>query len=381
MAQGKAKRLVLEAGQWTLEVEQLMAQGGQLYRPHPRPIQGSDAILSWLKNNQPVLLQAAAHFFSKQHADGECLAYRAEAKGWSSTSFAPALKAGHGDSSGISDAAASELAEIKQHVFLLESRLETVHKLESRIARLERMLQSGHVSQAAPVSSAVPAASPSLSANNKEPDAPKSQKPVPQKPVEQKPLPQDPAPEPENEVTLANAERPELDLPAPDPATTAPAREDRLDAPTTTAMQETIAALLGAEMEMSEDLKLPLPSFADLTGPCYICQILDDAGEIEGLILTDLEATVRLGGSLMMTPADEIANQIVNAEPSEDVVDAAAEIFNNLSGVLNNVEGNKHIKVDTARPLVESEHPWLAEPYVRHDFKFAEGGRLSYLFI
>lgn len=378
MTQGQAKRLVYEAGQWTLEIEQLKAHGGHVFRPRHVPVQGTKLISEWLKNNQPGLLQAAAHIFAKSYDDAENLAFQADNKTWLSTAYSPAAKVPDEHNAGLDKEAAHDLAEIRQHLFLLESKLGTLHKLESRVARLERMLQSGAASQAAAAAPEAHSVSdPSTADKNAE--SPVQQDSVQPDPVQQDSAQQTQEPAVENEVTLVNVERPEQDLGAVDAAAAAPERDDRLSVPTPTAMQETIAALLGAAVELSEDLSSPPPALAELSGPCYICQIIDDQGEIEGLILTDLEATVRLGGSLMMTPVDEIANQIANAEPSEDVVDAAAEIFNNLSGVLNAVEGNKHIKVDTARPLLKSEHSWLAEPYLRHDFKFAEGGRLAYL--
>ncbi len=368
MTQGQAKRLVYESGQWTLEVEQLKVQGRQLYRPQQVPVLGPESILAWLKSHQPELFQSASRLIVKDHP-ADCLAYKAEGKSWTTTAFSPAVRAASPDGQETQEDA-TDLTELRQHLFVLEARLESLHKLERRVAVLEQKLHS-----AGAVSAAVqPGASGPVAPVVAAPASAAAEDPAPVTP------PAAPQTTPEEEVTLANAEAPVEKIPKADEGPAPEPREDRLDVPTVAAMKETIAALLGTELEMSEDVKLPLPALGELGAPSYICQIIDDAGEIEGLILSDLEATVRLGGSLMMTPAEEIANQIANATPSEDVVDAAAEIFNNLSGVLNAVEGNKHIKVDTARPLVESEHPWLNEPYVRHDFKIAEGGRLVYLF-
>lgn len=384
MNDGKAKRLVLERGQWTLEIEKLAALRGALFRPRSQGVEGEEFILEWLKQHQPNLALQASHILADSHSDSDEIAFAAQEQAWSPAPFAPppgSSLAAQSDGSQEQPSQASVDALI-QRITLLEAQLRRLPKLESRLLSLEQKLQnSAHLSPAKnPLGAAPPATGSPAFAGPSAKSAPAS--PAPEGPASGEEVTQIQAQAPRPEAESKGAKPPKTPDKAAAPKAQDPdplAKPDRLTVPAAEALQDTLTALLGTELALSTVTKRPLPALNTLNGPCYICQIIDDNGEIEGLILSDLEATVRFGGTLMMTPADEMANQIINAEPSEDVVDAAAEIFNNLSGTLNAVEGNKHIKVDTGRPLVESDHPWLQEPVARQDFTVREGGVLSFI--
>lgn len=81
----------------------------------------------------------------------------------------------------------------------------------------------------------------------------------------------------------------------------------------------------------------------------FACICIDDAGAPVGAMVADLTASISLGGQLMMLPEDGLVEQHRQKTPSEDVVAAVSEIFNNLTTTLNQVPGNPHIRSTPAK--------------------------------
>lgn len=74
------------------------------------------------------------------------------------------------------------------------------------------------------------------------------------------------------------------------------------------------------------------------------CKLLDDEGRERGAVVMDLRAAVVLGAALLALPSDEALRQVRENEPSEDALLAMSEICNNLTGPLNAVAGNEHVR-------------------------------------
>ena len=82
----------------------------------------------------------------------------------------------------------------------------------------------------------------------------------------------------------------------------------------------------------------------------YGSLLLDDNDEVVGVILADLTAAVSLGGQLMMLPVGGLEDQIEENDPTNLVIDAVSEVFNNVTVTMNTIEGNPHVR---SRPAKE----------------------------
>ena len=88
-----------------------------------------------------------------------------------------------------------------------------------------------------------------------------------------------------------------------------------------------------------------------------------------------MRAAIRLGSALLALPKEEAERQIDAAEPSEDALLATSEICNNLTGPINAVAGNAHVRSTALVALTASEVEHLPATRQRLDL-LVEGGRL-----
>ena len=113
----------------------------------------------------------------------------------------------------------------------------------------------------------------------------------------------------------------------------------------------------------------------DLTKPdegCYITFLQAKDKTVEGAIVTDLPATLYIGGKLILLPESQLANQSQNGEAEEPIVEAVTEVVNNLRTLFNNIDLNPHVaptrtfeyKVPTPDDLVG----WILESEKRVDY-------------
>lgn len=126
--------------------------------------------------------------------------------------------------------------------------------------------------------------------------------------------------------------------------------------------------LVGAPVELAavEDA----PALDRLIRP-FACVCMDDQGQAVMAMVADLPAAVSLGGQLMMLPEPALKDQVKDRAPSEDVVSAVSEIFNNLTTTINNVEGNPHIRSTPAKPaaavIASPQGLWIPKSTQRVD--------------
>lgn len=102
------------------------------------------------------------------------------------------------------------------------------------------------------------------------------------------------------------------------------------------------------------------------------CKLLDNDGRERGIVVLDQRAAVMLGALLLGLPREDAERQIVQGQPSDDCLLATSEICNNLTGPLNAVPGNEHVR---STALVEVNVGELPEVRHRLDLQ-VDGGRV-----
>jgi hypothetical protein len=154
-----------------------------------------------------------------------------------------------------------------------------------------------------------------------------------------------PAPRPLQQATPSPAANPEPSAPAQtfDELARAIAGEQRpapLSPPTIVSVNECLSTLIGvpAQLERGES-----NSF-DALDRARVCMLLDDEGRERGAVVLDLKAALLLGAGLLGLPREEALRQIKENDPSEDALLAVSEICNNLTGPVNAVAGNAHVR-------------------------------------
>jgi hypothetical protein len=92
----------------------------------------------------------------------------------------------------------------------------------------------------------------------------------------------------------------------------------------------------------------------DLTMPAYgthVCWLKTADGTVEGAILTDLAASLYIGGGLIMLPEAALREMQNRGEITEAVLDGLGEIFNNVRGQLNRIKMNPHVSPTDPEPF------------------------------
>lgn len=332
---GIPKKLLCHDGKWTLEIVRQVAVERNVYRPHTQRLEGDDVILGYLKRS--------AQFASLAHGAVELLSEGASERRsydvvngeWCQSVLAPSyvdeLKRQH-----------RAAAQRAQHIQLLEVRAECVRlrhsnaKLLSRMAALEERLDSlvGLVEELKArepvvIQQAVPV-------------------PVPVEPVEV------PAPV-EEEVDPEAAALAKLKLPK------------ALD------LVRCIEQLIGGNVSAKAVAK---PLDVASGEKFYISALVDDEDRVLGAIIMDTMGAVFLGGTLLMVPEAELNSQVRSRLPSEDSMAASSEVCNALSGSVNNVPDNAHVRTKYLEPLKLEDYPWLKKPREQMTLEDTFGGHV-----
>jgi len=113
----------------------------------------------------------------------------------------------------------------------------------------------------------------------------------------------------------------------------------------------------------------------DLSDPdegCYITFLQGKDKTIEGAIITDLSATLYIGGKLILLPEATLQDQSQNGEAEEPIVEAVTEVVNNLRTLFNNIDMNPHVAptktYEYQVPEPDDLVGWLLEPAKRIDY-------------
>lgn len=317
---GIPRKLVCQDGKWTLEIVRQVAVERNVYRPHTQKLEGDDVILSYLKRSAQFATLAHGAVELLSEGTRERRSYEVVNGEWVQSVLAPSyveeLKRQH-----------RVAAQRAQHVQLLEVRAECVRlrhsnaKLLSRMAALEERLSAlaGEVEEL------------------------KAREPV----VIQAPAPAEvveavaPPPPPEEILDPEAASLAKLKLPKP------------------LELVRCIEQLIGGNVSARA-----VSSQLDVTSnqTFYVSALIDDEDRVLGAIVMDIMGAVFLGGTLLMVPEAELHAQVRSKSPSEDSMAASSEVCNALSGSINNVADNAHVRTKYLEPLKLEDYPWLKKP-------------------
>ena len=140
--------------------------------------------------------------------------------------------------------------------------------------------------------------------------------------------------------------------------------------PNAESVSAVLAGLLGEDQPVTLD-ESGGPALEELKSP-YVSVCLGDDQQPVCAIIADLTAAVSLGGQLMMLPIPGLEDQIEENDPTQMVVEACSEVFNNLTTTINRIEGNPHIVSRPAKPFAdaaaEDVGQWMASASERIDY-------------
>lgn len=107
-------------------------------------------------------------------------------------------------------------------------------------------------------------------------------------------------------------------------------------------MEEEVGALLGSEIKLTDHSTTIINKedyFMDEAPGKAVLAHMDVVGELEGksYIVVSLKDAIRIGGTLIMLPPDELENVVLDGEFGDDSEDAYGEIANIISGVYTKV--------------------------------------------
>lgn len=357
LAKATPTRLVCRGGRWVLELTRLEAVDRDVFQPRLTRLEGPDSILAVLRRSEEgqLLASGAAQIMRSPRTD-EDRAFEVNEGDWVPSSDAgPSRQHSHGSST-QHHPEESELVRVVAEMRAELAVLRASHaRLRDRVIALEAN-QSG-------------IAQPSLRGGN--PRGSRSQRRRSEPPpgfssAENEAEPLAPAPAAAFAATQASpalgAPKPAAPAPTAEPAAkaspeAAPAESHQsfeelakslvgeqappvLVVPTLAKLSECLAGLLEAPPPLEPTKEVSLDS---LNGP-HACKLLDDEGNERGAIILDLRAALLLGAGLLAVPRDEALRQLKENDPSEDALLATSEICNNLTGPINAVPGNAHVR-------------------------------------
>lgn len=344
-------RLVFRRGSWCLELERLVAIDRNVYQPRLQRLEGGEAIVQHLKRTteNPVLVHAASALIRGARPERDC-SFEAVDNEW-----APCDSRARSESCSPSTSPGA-LAAAEQYAELCLLRA-TQQGLRERLARAEALLAS-HV-KARELGLARSAAIPKI-----------SQLPA------REPVP----------ISVAAPAAPSL-VPAAEDASSAsasppsvpvtPAARQKAQLPPASAIGACLHTLLGRKVGVNELKAVVFPPKND--DPCWISLLIDDDGIEVGVIVADLQATIGLGGALMMIPPAELDAQRAAKTPSEDVLSAMSEVVNNLSATINQQPEGCHVRVKELEPMAPGSLHWTRIASLASGLELA--GNLGHLYL
>lgn len=115
----------------------------------------------------------------------------------------------------------------------------------------------------------------------------------------------------------------------------------------------------------SWDLRKPRPG-------TYITFLQAKDLDVEGAVITDLAATLYIGGKLILLPPASLRNQFDSGRAEEPVVEAVTEVINNLRTLFNAIDLNPHVAPTKTFPYqvpaADDFVAWILDPGKRIDY-------------
>ncbi len=385
LAKGTPTRLVCRAGRWVLELTRLEAVDRDVFQPRLTRLEGADSILAVLRRSDEgqLLATGAAQIMRSPRCD-EDRAFEVSEGDWvpSADSALPTRQQQLAESQGAEAGHAiselrAELAVLRASHARLRDRVIALEATQSGIAQPNLRLPRGSRTQrrrsepppafselaaeaealAESPAFAATQASPALGAAaglGARPPAARAATAAVADALRVDEAP--PAAPHQTFEELARAINGDQPLPL-------------LTLPSLRSLNECLATLMDAAPALEQSSEAA--PIADLVG-AQICKLLDDEGRERGAIILDLRAAVLLGAALLAVPRDEALRQLNESEPSEDALLATSEICNNLTGPVNAVVGNEHLR---STALTGAEVSDLPRPRARLDLS-VDGGQI-----
>lgn len=327
-------RLLCRRGNWSLEIEQLVAVERDVYQPRTQRLEGTGVVLQHLRTANTALAHAASTLIRSTHAGEEC-AFEALDSEWVPCDTKRAAESIRPSAQCATNATVLELrAELCLMRATHAALRDRLARLESELASANRMRELGRPRSLAPVSPAPPAALPLA-----RPGANESVASAPPPP----PVPAAPA---RSERAIS-----ERAIPAPPSKQGSP-----LKLPSAAAIAVCLKTLVGKKIGVREVRPKSHP--VDGKQLHWFSTLIDDEGKDVGALVTDLFATIGLGGALMMIPPAELDAQRAQQKPSEDVMSAMTEVMNNLSATINQVPEALHVRVQALQAMADGNLDW-----------------------
>lgn len=334
---------------WVLEVERYICVMGDIYRPLRQKVHGPRAILAHLEHNpRGQLLSSATRALFETSGDGEeghfdavdgqwipseaRLELDAQAQKSPPTAALAHLELGHRDS-------ARRIAELELRLEKLEARFATMATVAQKALDTSTELSDGIRNGTLGLATAEQLAGMQGAAGAG--------------------------------ATEAEAEEPAAQEGGPVPEWEAPVYPS-IKVVRDTIEQLVMVSLSTKEVRGREEVEIDPSSFDSH----FFCMLIDDDDREVGAMIGDLQATVRLGCELMGIPDGERDTQLKTGRPSEDVIEAMSEIFNTLSGPVNLLPGNMHLRIKALAELDVAEVSWLVDARERVSLDLGEFGKI-----
>ena len=343
-------RLVCRAGRWVLELTRLEAVDRDVFQPRLTRLEGADTILAMLRRSEDgqLLASGAAQLMRSARSD-EDRAFEVNDGDW-----VPSADAGpsarqqqpNHDASGDAGRAVAELraelavlrashARLRDRVIALEASQSGIAQPNLRPPRGSRSPRRR--SEPPPGFSAPEPVAEALGAENAGFAATQASPALGQG-LSRESLPVvSAAAAAEPRAATAGSEQSLEELAR---LTAGPQALPALGVPDLRSLSECLGTLLEAPPPLESTKETPLATLDRPLG----CKLLDDEGRERGVIIMDLRAALLLGAGLLALPRDEALRQLKDNEPSEDALLATSEICNNLTGPVNAVAGNAHVR-------------------------------------
>ena len=327
----RPKRLIRRNGRWYLETVRMVSNGDGVFSPRVQRIEGKVAIVEALRRTRRgrALVETTSELVSRDDIpDGA--SFDPIDGSWLPSARTPSQGRRSGDGATRTPTEAALAAELT----LLRATFEGV---VGRLARLEQEVRRLSMEVRTPECAA--------------PRAPQIEAPAPE--ISRRAGP--PAPRP---VAAPRNERP--------PA---------LRLPSVSVVVKTLAQLSGQQVGLKE-MKDAGAGLLEPEARFLASWLVDDQNEEIGAIICDVEVAVRLGGALLMLSRSEIDAQVSAGEPSDESKLSMSEICNNLSGPLNEVPGNPHVRAQPLVSLADRVPDWVRTPRSRLICVHPGGGQL-----
>jgi hypothetical protein len=307
-------RLIRQSGRWTLEVSEMVQVDGDVFDARRRRVVGEDAIVKHLRTNvrDATLTQATLHLLRTCRDDGR--AFQMIDGEWCATSH-------------LSSRDRAVLEELSLLMTRLREEVATLtgkeRKLEKLVAKLEGQLERGIRAAAA--------------AASKQASAPE---------------------EPPEDQGVGGLDALAEDIPAAAAPAKPPAKDKRCEIPAKLELFTCLKQLVGTDFRWQYTRK-PAAELMQHPAGFYGCTLVDDTEEHRGVLLANARACAVLGGTLLGLPESAIEHQAISGDIDSDSMEAMSEVGNNLSGIVNRVSPNCHVRTRPLAPVVWEDLAWL----------------------